>query len=75
MEVERKIRKIGNSSGIILPTDYLRYIGVEIGDTVYITMEENEIRIRSEKGKETNDEFKDKVLAIIEEYMGKEESK
>jgi putative addiction module antidote len=69
MEVERKIRKIGNSLGVLLPSDMLKEIGVEKDDTVYITVEDGELIIRSESQKQTNDKFKEKVLAIIEEYM------
>jgi putative addiction module antidote len=75
MEVERKIRKIGNSLGVLLPSDMLKEIGVEKDDTVYITVEDGELIIRSESQKETNDKFKEKVLAIIEEYMEEHEDK
>lgn len=69
MEVERKIRKIGNSLGVLIPSDMLKEIGVGKDDTVYITVENGEIILRSESQKETNDKFKEKVLSIIEEYM------
>jgi putative addiction module antidote len=75
MEVERKIRKIGNSLGVLLPSDMLKEIGVEKDDTVYITVEDGELIIRSESQKETNDKFKEKVLAIIEEYMEEHDGK
>lgn len=75
MEVEKKIRKTGNSLGVVLPSDFLKYIGAENGDTVYISLEEDEIIIRSKKSKEKRDQFKERVLEIIEEYMKNEESK
>jgi antitoxin MazE len=73
MEVEKKIRKIGNSLGVVIPSDMLKEIGVKDGDTVYLSIEDGEIIIRSESQKETNDKFKEKVIAIIEEYMEEHE--
>jgi putative addiction module antidote len=69
MEEERKIRKIGNSLGLLLPSDMLKRLGLENGDTVHVSLENGEIIIRNEDKKEANDKFKEKVLAIIEEYM------
>jgi antitoxin MazE len=69
MEVERKIRKIGNSLGVLLPSDMLKEIGIENGDSVFVSVEDGEIRIRSVAQKQANDKFKEKVIAIIEEYM------
>jgi putative addiction module antidote len=75
MEEERKIRKIGNSLGVLLPSEMLKRIGVENGDTVFVSLENGEIIIRNEDKKESNDKFKEKVLAIIEEYMEEHEKK
>lgn len=76
MEVERKIRKVGNSLGVVLPSDMIKALGVKNGDSIYISMEnEGEVIFRTESGKTENDEFKQKVIAIIEEYMNNEESK
>jgi antitoxin MazE len=75
MEVEKKIRKIGNSLGVVIPSDMLKEIGVKDGDTVYLSIEDGEIIIRSESQKETNDKFKEKVIAIIEEYMEEHDKK
>jgi antitoxin MazE len=69
MEVERKIRKIGNSLGVLLPSDMLKEIGIENGDSVFVSVEDGEIRIRSMAQKQANDKFRKKVIAIIEEYM------
>jgi antitoxin MazE len=69
MEVERKIRKIGNSLGVLLPSDMLKEIGVTNGDTVFVSVEDGEIKIRSVDQKQANDKFKEKVIAVIEEYM------
>ena len=69
MEVERKIRKVGNSLGVLLPSDMLKEIGVKDGDTVFVSVEDGEIKIRSNTKKDENDNFKKRVLKIIEEYM------
>lgn len=69
MEVERKIRKVGNSHGVLLPSDMLKSIGVGNGDTVFVRVEDGEIKIRSVNQKKSEDNLKDKVVAIIEEYM------
>lgn len=69
MEVERKIRKVGNSLGVLLPSDMLKEIGIKDGDTVYVSSENGEIIIRSTVKKDENDIFKKRVLKIIEEYM------
>lgn len=77
MEVERKIRKIGNSLGVYLPSDMLKQMGIKDGDKVFISLEDGEIVIRNSEKKKDNDEFKSKVVTIIEEYMKEndEESK
>ncbi|MBE7498062.1 MAG: AbrB/MazE/SpoVT family DNA-binding domain-containing protein [Verrucomicrobiaceae bacterium] len=37
MSLELKLRKIGNSIGIILPKEALRHLKIEEGDTVALT--------------------------------------
>jgi putative addiction module antidote len=69
IKAEGKIRKIGNSLGVILPSNMLKKIGVGDGDTVHISLENDEIKIRSEEQKQIEDEFKQKVTTIIEEYL------
>ena len=69
MEVERKIRKIGNSLGVIIPSNMLKEIGVGDGDTVFIALENDEIKIRNIAQKQSSDEFKQKVITIVEEYL------
>jgi putative addiction module antidote len=36
-----KFRKIGNSVGATFPQEYLKHLGVELGDEVFITKEPN----------------------------------
>jgi putative addiction module antidote len=69
MEVERKIRRVGNSLGITLPSDMLKNIGIEEGDSVYVSSEGNKIVIRNDPGDDQEDEFKQKVIAILEEHL------
>ena len=69
MEIERKIRKIGNSLGVNLPADMLKEVGVKEGDVIYISIENDSIVIRNEKMKADNDTLKKEVLKIVEEYM------
>ena len=70
--VKKTIRRIGNSLGLNLPSDMLKVMGLKEGDSVYVIMENGEIIIRNtSQKKDNNDPFKEKVLAIIEEYMKK----
>ena len=69
MEIERKIRKIGNSLGVNLPADMLKEVGVKEGEVIYISIENDSIVIRNEKMKADNDTLKKEVLKIVEEYM------
>jgi len=69
--VKKTIRRIGNSLGLNLPSDMLKAMGLKEGDDVYVSMENGEIIIRNTSQKKVNDYFKERVLAIIEEYMKK----
>lgn len=75
MEFERRIRKVGNSLGFNLPAEMLRELDIKEGDKIFLSVENNSIVIRSEKMKEDNKDFKDQVLAIIEEYMKEKDKK
>lgn len=55
MTIETKIRKIGNSYGIILPKEVLQEMKVSEGATIYMTeSSENSVRITRE-----NPDFKE----------------
>jgi putative addiction module antidote len=69
MDAEGKIRKIGNSLGVILPSAMLKKLDVQDGDTVYISLEDDGIKIRNTEQKQIDDDFKLKVITIIKEYM------
>lgn len=46
MEFERKIIENGNSLGILLPNDIVKFYGVKKGDTIIISDDEDKITIR-----------------------------
>ena len=37
------LRKLGNSSGVIIPKSILAEVGIDIGDTIDLTLEEGRI--------------------------------
>lgn len=45
MNTELKIRKIGNSAGVVLPKELLARLRVEPGDTIYATEAPDGIRL------------------------------
>lgn len=50
MAIETKVRKIGNSLGIVLPKEALNALKVEEGATLYLTESpENSLRVTPEK--------------------------
>ena len=69
MEFERKIRKTGNSLAISLPIEILKKLGLEDGDTVYVNEVDRKIILTEMGQKEDEEDFKMKVISIIEEYM------
>ncbi len=50
MPIETKVRRIGNSLGIVLPKEALNALKVEEGATLYLTeAPENSLRVTPEK--------------------------
>lgn len=50
MAIETKVRKIGNSLGIVLPKEALQALKVEEGATLYLTeAPENSLRVTPEQ--------------------------
>ena len=43
-----KLRKIGNSVGVILPNEVLRALGVKLGDSVVLAPNENGFQLSAE---------------------------
>jgi len=60
MTVELKIRKVGNSLGIVLPKEALAHLDVREGDTLTLTEAQDGVRITA-----TNPEFS-KTMAVFE---------
>lgn len=60
MILELKLRKIGNSVGIVLPKEALAHLKVEEGDTVTLTESQDGLRIST-----GNPEFA-KTMAVFE---------
>jgi len=66
MAYQVKVRKIGNSYGIVLPKEALNTLRVQEGDTLYLTEgAENSLQMR-----QSNEEFERK-MAIAERGMRK----
>ncbi|OQA24160.1 MAG: hypothetical protein BWY59_02320 [Verrucomicrobia bacterium ADurb.Bin345] len=64
MTMKTKVRKIGNSLGIVLPKEALRVMKVKEGATLYLTeAPKSAVRITPER-----DEF-DKMMKIAERGM------
>lgn len=67
MVVELKLRKIGNSVGVVLPKEVLNHLRVGEGDTICVT----ETVDRSLRVGPSNDEFKKQMEAaesVINRY-------
>ncbi|MDA1675445.1 AbrB/MazE/SpoVT family DNA-binding domain-containing protein [Bacillus cereus group sp. TH152-1LC] len=74
MEIKRKLRRVGNAmGGITLPQDMLKRMNLGEGDYVYISYENGAIVIRSQpkQSQSEDNEFREKVISIIDEYMDK----
>ena len=69
LEIERKISKVGNSLGMTLPAEIAKIVEVEVGETVYLTVNSitKEITIRKTPQKEES--FKEMVRDIVESYL------
>lgn len=74
IRAEGKVRRIGNSLGVILPSNMLKKLMIDEGDTVMIMLDEGEIKIINPDQSSVDDEFKQKVLSILDEYF-KEQGK
>lgn len=66
MAIETKIRKIGNSLGIVLPKEALLALKVQEGDTLYLTeAPENSLRVTPERP------GFDEIMKIAEDGMNR----
>ena len=65
-----KIKKIGNSQGVVVPANYLKELGVEAGQELHIHYDSRLKCITLSKEENvTDDLFKREVLAIVKEYI------
>jgi len=60
MTMELKVRKIGNSLGIVLPKEVLAHLKVEEGDTMTLTEAQDGVRLTA-----SNPQFA-KTMAVFE---------
>ena len=60
MNIELKIRKVGNSLGIVLPKEALTHLNVQEGDSLTLTEAQDGVRITT-----ANPEFA-KTMAVFE---------
>jgi putative addiction module antidote len=60
MVLELKLRKVGNSLGVVLPKEVLTHLKVEEGDTVTVTEAQDGVRLSA-----SNPEFA-KTMAVFE---------
>ncbi len=60
MTLELKLRKIGNSVGVVLPKEALAHLKVQEGDTVTLTESQDGMRLTA-----SNPEFA-KTMAVFE---------
>jgi len=58
--VEIKIRKVGNSLGVVLPREVLAHLNVREGDTMTLTVAQDGVRLMA-----NNPEFA-KTMAVFE---------
>ncbi|CAH0324985.1 AbrB/MazE/SpoVT family DNA-binding domain-containing protein [Priestia megaterium] len=69
LEIERKISKVGNSLGITLPAEIVKVAEVELGETVYFTVNSISKEITIRKNPQKEDSFKEMVRDIVESYL------
>jgi putative addiction module antidote len=69
---ERKITKVGNSSGITLPKELLEKINLKTGDEVYLELKGNEIIIK--KKISLNQNISPDFFEILESSMDEYDS-
>ncbi|MGX4608027.1 AbrB/MazE/SpoVT family DNA-binding domain-containing protein [Priestia sp. JNUCC 25] len=69
LEIERKISKVGNSLGMTLPAEIAKIAEVELGETVYLTVNSITKEITIRKNPQKEESFKEMVRDIVESYL------
>jgi antitoxin MazE len=69
--MKRKIRRIGNSLGIVLPIEILKDLQLNEGDHVEIETKKykGEIILRNPKITPITDDFESRVIDVVEKYF------
>lgn len=69
--MERKIRRIGNSLGIVLPAEILKEIQLSEGDTVEVELrkDKGEIVLRNIKITPITSDFESRVIDVVEKHF------
>ncbi|MGG3920418.1 AbrB/MazE/SpoVT family DNA-binding domain-containing protein [Geobacillus thermodenitrificans] len=69
--MEKKIRRIGNSLGIVLPAEILKEIQLSEGDIVEVGLrkDKGEIILRNIKITSITDDFESRVIDVVEKYF------
>ena len=69
LEIKRKISKVGNSLGMTLPAEIAKIAEVEVGETVYLTVNSITKEITIRKNPQKEESFKEMVRDIVENYL------
>jgi putative addiction module antidote len=69
--MERKIIKIGNSLGLIIPSSYLEELGVEQGDIIYLEMnkEMGAIVIKNKTTTPDTNYLEKVIKSVVDDYL------
>ena len=68
--MEQKIIKIGNSAGIILPYKLQKQVGVQLGDSVKLEMQDpSSVVISPIKKKHDTREVDPKFMKMVDEFI------
>lgn len=70
--MKTKIRKIGNSAGIIIPKEVRKETGLKLGDAVMVGMHGHSIIISPQKKKRKKD-ITNKFVKMVDEFITEHE--
>lgn len=69
--MKKKLRKVGNSISLSLPSDMLKDMNVSEGDEVVVEydLHRKEIRIRTDKNTPSTDSLTDTIRSVVESVL------
>jgi antitoxin MazE len=69
--MQRKIRRIGNSLGVVLPLEVLKDVNLGDGDIVEIELrkDKGEIILRNPKITSITSDFESRVIDVVEKHF------